>query len=108
MARDFDGTNDRLSFGSDASIDQFVALGAGLWFQRDVQNATVCLIAKDRAVTGWALLALNNAGSNRIEFWRQWSGANALWSGGSVDTGLHHIWVDYDGGATTNDPTVYL
>lgn len=110
MARDFNGTNERISFGSDASIDGFTQLSVAAWFRRDVLNAGMVVACKDRTATGWLLIAKNDVGSNRLEFGRNWTTANGEWQATDtpISTSAHHVVVVYDGGSTLNDPTIYI
>lgn len=110
MARDFDGNNDRGILGTDASIDGFDPKSMGFWVRRR-GTAQICLAAKDRAITGWALFIGANIGGNWLEFAQDWSTTNGNWTNtGDValpDDGVdHHVTVTYDGAATTNDPVI--
>jgi hypothetical protein len=109
MARDFDGTNDRLSFGSDASIDNRNPLAVALWLQLDgFSGGNACLLAKDRANAAWQFL-IDSTGEVRLQ--RQFSGANGNWATtASVITigALHHVALSYDSGSAANDPTIWV
>lgn len=108
MARDFDGTNDRLDLGSAASVDGFTQLSLAVWMQKDV-DAQHCLAAKDRGTIGWLITMLSSGSGNNVDFIRMFSGTDGEWKGGSVPISeLHHVALVYDGGATGNVPTIYV
>lgn len=110
MARDFDGTNDNIVYGSDASIDNFTSRSAGLWMQHDAASTTMHLIGKDRFGVVWAL---GNDGApgftDRLMFAQAWTAVN-FWRGNTTDLGTsrHHVAVTYNGSSTTNDPVLYI
>jgi hypothetical protein len=109
MARDFDGTNDNISFGSDASIDGFTSKFFLMWIEKDVTDAEYQLIAKDRTNSAWGVRLMANANSNVVRLNQQFSGTDGAWSSTDpVTTGLTHIAMSYNGSATTNDPDFYI
>ena len=100
MARDYDGTNDNVSFGSDASIDAFSLQTIALWVRRHSTAQLHLLVAKDRAGAAWAFF-INPAGSsNFLLFQHAWSGVDAQYRPTTAidDTARnYHVVVTYDG-----------
>lgn len=109
MARDFNGTNEKIDFGSDASIDGFTTLTYAMWIQRDVTTVFHVLAHKEEDNTGGS--RFNSTHTNFLSFVQQFDGASdGSWvtSADTVGTGVRHVAVTYDRGATTNDPTFYI
>lgn len=108
MARDFDGANDQLNLGSNASVDGFTQMSVAAWVQRDV-DAQQCFAAKDRGTIGWLLTFSGSGGGSVLDLTRMFSGTDGEWKGGSIPINeLHHVAIVYDGGATGNAPTIYV
>lgn len=108
MARDFDGTNDRISFGSDASIDDFVAMTICAWVRADAA-ATDVILSKSNTGSGEGPSFYFD--SDKLRLIRPFSTTDGDWNSGaaSLSTGqLKHVAVTYDRGATTNDPVFYI
>lgn len=108
MARNFDGVNDNITFGSDASIDGFTTQTVALWLRRGTTGVASFLLGKDRSATNWAF-AIN--ASDKPQFIRDWSTTDGNWTGGTAltsTTDLNHIVLTYDGGSTANDPVITL
>ena len=107
--RDFDGANDNIAFGSDAGIDQFVTKSIAIWVRKDNSSVAWFAFGKDRFSAPWGL---GNAGgcTDNLEFYHDWSTTDGDWFATNVGfgTGLRHVVVTYDGGATTNDPLFYF
>lgn len=107
MARNFDGVNDVLNFGTDPGIDGFTTQTIAMYVRRGATGVGQQLVGKDRNNAQW-VLALR--GSNDLSFNRDWSGAtNGAWDGNSIFTdtaALTQIVLTYDGGSTANDPTI--
>lgn len=111
--RHFDGTNDNISCGSDASIDAFTAFTVGAWVQSAGFVNNGCVFGKNATITtgGWAVITETSGADARTTFLRNWSGGLAAWvpdAYGIVGTARAHVMLTYDGGATTNDPVIYL
>lgn len=109
MARDFDGVDDRINFGSDASIDDFVAMTVCAWVRPDGGAATDVLLTKSTAggAEGPSFLYSNT----KLTLLRPHSTTDGDWNSGaaSLPSGaLRHVAVTYDRGATTNDPIFYI
>jgi hypothetical protein len=109
MARNYDGTDDNITFGSDAGIDDIFAASPftgtiGCWLNR---NATGIhsLINKQSGGVGWGLFFRGVGGNSTLRGDHSWTGTNGDWesttqfSSASV---MHHIVIDYDGSATSN------
>lgn len=109
MARDFDGTDDHIDFGSDASIDNFVQRTFALWLSRDANGFEV-LISKGDAENGMYINDVSPNGYARM--YAAWSTASPDpdWRG-STDMGttaFYHIVGTYDGSSTSNDVQLYV
>lgn len=106
MARDFDGVNDNIGFGSDASIDGFATQTICMWLRHDVATGQNMLL-KDTAVSNWSF-RINS--SHLIIFDKDWDGATkGTWrSTTGIGTTVTHVAVTYDSGSTANDPIFYL
>lgn len=111
MARDFDGTNDRVDFGSDPSIDDWTTLSFAVWIAHDVA-ANDALANKGSGLAGnngWAL-EVSSASPGVLAFNRSWTTTRGNWTAGSIPTNgtRTHVAVVYDGSLTTNDPEIYV
>ena len=108
MARDFDGANDNIAFGSDASIDAFAVQAICLWVHKDTTGFQFW-VGKDRFAAVWGL-GDDGTGSGKLYFERQWNTTNGTWNSTTAlgTTAPRHVAVVYDTGATTNDPVFYL
>ena len=113
MARDFDGTNDNINYGTDASIDNFFSTGnAGtfaMWVERDAAAAAHALFNKTttNAITAWAF-RLN--ASDLAEFFHGFSTTFGQWSVASPTVGaaaLTHLALTFDG-LEASQPVIYI
>ena len=109
MARDFDGTNDNLAFGSDASIDAFTTQSIAMWVQQDTTATFAFWVGKDRFGVAWGVGLTGGSGDN-LSFAHQWSGAAAEWAftDNNFGTGIRHLVITYDGSSTSNNPAGYF
>ena len=105
-ARDFDGANDQLSFASDASIDDFVALSGSLWIVIDATATSQVLLAKGNFATdGWYF---RFQATSNLRLARTFSGTDAFWTTASpgITAGVRfHVGFTHDG--STGDATIY-
>lgn len=106
MSRSFDGTDDRIDYGADASINTFVTQTVCMWVKRTATSNPDSLLAKGTMANDWEMF-INNV--DKFEFGHAWSTAVGEWevTTPTIGTGLTHLAVTYDGGATTNDPVFY-
>jgi len=108
MARDYNGVNQSVDFGSDASIDDFALITVCAWARGDSAAVVDALVHKASAVTnGWLFLR----DSTQTRFIRDFTTANGDWSGpvGSWPAAqLAHVAVSYDAGSVANDPVFYV
>lgn len=104
MGRDFDGTNDQIAFGSDASIDDFVALGVAFTLKWDGGGIGDVIIGKASGISdGWRV-ATDSA--NHMGITRDFSIGPGVWSGGTaVNTSTHHYVLTHTG-VVTDDPLI--
>lgn len=108
MARNFDGTNDRLSFGSDASIDDFALKTVCAWVRVDSLASERVLVAKDRGVQFWGFNVPTNGALRLIH---GFSTTDGQWDGtaSSIVAGVvQHVAFTYDRGSTANNPVMYV
>ena len=107
MARDFDGVNDNISYGSDNTIDGFTALSISGWVKRDVSaGQQQSIFAKLAGASGFGAFTL---GGGTFRFDRNWSTSTGKWvTTACFGLSLQHVVITYDGGATTNDPIIYF
>ena len=111
MARDFDGANDNIHFGSDASIDGFTVYTMALWAVFDAAGLRGLLNKKTTTFTGFDLYF---RGSDRVSLdVNGWSGGNE-----NVDSDLvvdasyngvrMHLLARYDSGNIANVPDLLM
>lgn len=108
MARSFDGTDDNVSFGSDASVDSFVSRTASLWTRVD-GGADVfdILIGKG----SWFIAWQGFSSLFSFDFYQNTSTPDTNWTGSTPLTaapGFRHVVVTYDGSSMSNDPVLYI
>ena len=111
MARDFDGTNDRISFGAAASVGDFVTKSVAMYVVLDSIAADLVMTVKDRftSVWGWQYGAAGAGFTVRVNF----DGGQGVWNAaasfGVPTTGrIYHMAITYDGSAVTNNPTLWV
>lgn len=108
MGYTFADTN-RITFGSDASIDNFATHTIAFWFMLNTLPAAgndLIVFKSNGATLGW-MVGVSTAGV--LGYFDFWSGGGGVWSGPTLSTGvLYHIVVTYDGGDVANDPLMYL
>ena len=114
MARDFDGADDELAFGTDASIDGFVSKTIGGWFRVDVTTSVRALLYKATAFAnpGWsaAHTAFGGPGVQVPEFAHGFSTTDGRWrtSTDRSDGELMHITITYNNSDVANDPVIEI
>jgi len=114
MARDFDGTNDRLAVVDALTNMTAAPMTIGYWFVRRTSGtANMCFfILSETATTGGRTLCdgVVTAGVFKPEFTQTFTTANGLWIVTNALTVGQRYFISYvyDRGATTNDPTFYV
>lgn len=106
MARNFDGTDDNVDFGSDASIDAFTAFTVLAWVDCQTPAANSDFWCT-KNFTGGVNAGWNNSFntfSNVCDFYRSWTTTDGTWTFPKPANGVHHMAITYDGAATTNNP----
>lgn len=108
MARNFDGTNDNVDFGSDASIGNFTAFTVIGWVdvQTPASNSDFWTSKNGGTELGWQT-SFNTFG-NICDFYRVFSTTPGAWTWVKPATGVHHIAITYDGGSTSNSPVAII
>ncbi len=106
-ARDFDGTNDNITFGSDASVDGFTTYTISMWAIVDSLASRSCLWAKDAFQSA---TRLSSETTGAILYGHGWSTALLVrWSAATITAGVRfHLVVQYDTQLTTNDAVIYF
>lgn len=109
-ARDFDGVDDDVNFGSDASIDAFALKTICMWIAWDGTGVLDAVTSKinDTGTTGWIIST--HSATNTIRFAQSFSGTDGDWRGSTAmnDAVARHVCIVYDSGATGNVPTIYV
>ena len=108
IARDFDGIDDSINFGSAAGIDNRSLITIMLWTQRDDAANVDVWVAKD-GFTRWVTSAQDFGTGEKLVWEYQHSVTRGIWRGGTtLGTGLRHIAISYNNGATSNDPNLWV
>ncbi len=107
MARNFDGTDDNINFGSDATVDDFATKTLMLWLNPNVpaSNYDIFVAKNGSGDTGWQLGISTFA--NVIGWYHTFSGGAGSWVFTRPTNGTPiHIAITYDNTSTTNDPVI--
>ena len=111
MARDFDGVDDTISCGSDASVDQMNPKTLLLWLVLDADTNDAPFWTKiGTDALGW-LFVLLNAPDDLLYYEERFSGTDGAWYTATtvIATGtLYHIALVYDNSDVANVPTFYV
>lgn len=111
MARDFDGTNDEINFGSDASIDDFATKTIAGWVRTDGASGSDVILAKSN-FDDWALSLVVLSGEAMPSWQEPFATSRGIWDvnvgSGFPSSGFAHVAVVYDRGSPSNDPTLYV
>jgi len=111
MSRNFNGANDVINYGSDASIDNFAQKSIGLWLQRSSIDTNDFIFGKDRAIANWGCTIRGAAApANVFSFEHGFSVTDGEWRASTViSTGvLHHVVITYNNASILNDPVVTI
>jgi len=118
MARDFDGTNDNLiNVNGFTGLTNATQLSSGGWYFRRTGAIAMSLMqdaSQDGAGNGQLIaMDLNGVGGSTytLSTLAMWSTTIGQWRTTNADGSLNvrfHYCVTYDGGATTNDPLLYV
>lgn len=108
MARNFDGTDDKVDFGSDASVDGFTAFTVLGWVnvQTPGSNSDFWVNKNGGADQGWQTSF--NTFTNVCDFYRVFSTTPGAWTWPKPANGIHHVAITYDGALTTNNPAATI
>ena len=115
----FDGADDVIDVGSDATLDEIFSGGGTVmaWIKPDSdgENNLGRVFDKSDATShadGWSVVVSNeNSGSADLRFAHSFSGNNPLWDTASREITIgswNHIAITYDNGATGNNPIIYI
>ena len=108
MARNFDGTNDKIAFGSDGSIDNYNSgKTISFWMKKVGEGGSKALLMKDASTSTWVFII--GAGVN-LTYAHQWTTGNGIWTTtATISAGsIQHVAVTYDAGALANDAVIYI
>lgn len=106
MARNFNGTNEQIAYGSDASIDGYVTKSISVWINRTAA-ASAAVLVKDRLNTGWVVRI--RAATDLLSYFEDFTTTDPNWeTTAAVGTGLVHLGVTYNNSSTSNNPVFYL
>jgi hypothetical protein len=111
--RDFNGTNEKIDFGSDASIDDFTSFTIAFWLRVDTADGVWDVLGNKRSgnTSGWDVVVETFSTPDKLRLNTGWSGTAAEAAGHSVDitTGvLVHVAITYDTSSASNDPIFYV
>lgn len=111
MARVFNGTNENINFGSDASVDgdgstTFVNKTIAFWYRKDSGGASTHTLFGKASNTAWQFAA----GSSTFFFAHGFSTANGVWTSATATSigALVHIVVTYNNSSVSNDPDLFF
>lgn len=108
MARDFDGSTQEITLGSDASIDDFATKTMAFWWQWDDSATNEVILCKFTGGAGWGFLTGTD---NAMLFTHNWTtNPSVFWADQTtVPTPgtLVHTVVTYDSGNVANNPVFY-
>lgn len=104
--RDFDGTNDQIAFGSNASIDNFTSRTFSAWVRVDSTGSTRALLTKGSGTTH---IFLANS-TDRLRYVSDWTTTDGNWIGTAVfsDATFKHLCMTYSQSNIANDPTFFI
>ena len=117
-ALDFDGNNDYVNAGSDASIDDVFTSGGTVsawiylegWGESDFGRITDKSLDTS-ATAGWSFQVDGASGVDRIRFETGFSGGQGGWATptGSISlNNWYHVAAVYNSGSAANDATIYI
>lgn len=108
MARDFNGSTQEITMGSDASVDDFATKTMAFWWQWDDTGVNEGIFVKFTGGGGWAFLT---GADNAMLFTHNWTtNPNVFWyDDDTIPTPgtLVHTVVTYDSGNVANNPVFY-
>lgn len=110
--RDFDGTNDKIDYGSDASVDGFVVKSIAAWMIDDATTGGRIILGKAIGPTHWMFSAQGASNSVRqLRFTEDFTTTDGAWltTAGTIVPGQrHHVALVYDNSSVANDPDIYI
>lgn len=117
----FDGTNDYINGGSQASLDDLTQKTISVWARRPSINTASMLVKKagdDGTYLGWDMhlrsCSSSSNGPCKVRFSQGWNGTAFSWAAwyGSTNinssTAWYNIAVSYDRSLVSNDPKIYV
>lgn len=109
MSRDFDGTDDNITWGSDATMDDLASWSILMWVRSDAgASAYDWILGKSTGSDGWQVA--KTFANNGIDFIVFWSTLHGQWisADGTLPQNIwRHIAIVYSRSASTNDPVIY-
>lgn len=109
----FDGTNDYVSVGSPASLDDIATLTTCAWIYPETlpaDGAYRVIDEKTSGTGGWAFIAYNSGGTLYPGLYRDFSTYDGYWFGtqGITLNVWTHVCLTYDNSSVSNDPVFYI
>ena len=111
MAIDFDGVNQHIDCGSDASLDNIRTVTICAWVRPDT-TVPAAQRLYDKVQMG---MIIHDAGGtdprDRLRFVQEWSGGAGIWEtgDGALVAGTWTLCaITYDGNSVGNDPIIYI
>ena len=109
MARNFDGTNDNIGFGADASIAGFTVKTWAAWVRHGATGVQDLIARKTGAATGWNSFT-RTAADDTVSITQQCATTDGSYRGSTaLGTGWRHIAMVHDlTGTPPIDPVIYV
>jgi hypothetical protein len=112
-AVNFDGTNDYVSAGSPALLDDIATLTTCAWINPETlpaDGAYRIIDEKTSGTGGWAFLVYNSSGTLVPGLYRDFSTYDGYWFGtqGIALNTWTHVCLAYDNSSVSNDPVFYI
>lgn len=113
QALNFDGSNDYVTVGSPASLDDIVALSTCAWIYPETMPASASymeVVEKTSTNDGWEFLVYNNGGEFLLGLFRNFSTSDGAWFADTIIplNQWTYACFSYDRSSASNDPAFYI
>lgn len=107
MARNFDGTDDNVDFGSDASVDNFTvkSIGCYIYISTPSSNYDGFVTKNGADDQGWQWAY--STFSNNLQFYQKFSTTSGQWTTTPGTGQWVHLGLVYDKSSASNDPSIW-